>query len=148
MTAAEHRDARPWTLAGWNRRAAHALWDGRIGPAAAEELAVVRLPAYRALAAFLVLVVVAAAVLAVPLAGWPALPAAASLVLTALVVVALGVRPMRRAGVTVRDALTDGAARSAAPLNDGRRFDAWVRRNGAAERLRSEDLAALLRGLR
>lgn len=147
MTAPAHRGPAPWTVAGWNRRAAHRLWDSRLGHAAAEELAAVRLPAYRALAAFLVLVV--AATLALVVAPF-ALPVAVALVGIAVVLVALGVRPLRRAGTAVRDVLaSEGVGpRRSAPLNDGRRFDAWLRRNGLDERLRSVDLAALLRTVR
>ncbi|MCU1475263.1 hypothetical protein, partial [Amnibacterium sp.] len=96
MSTAAHRAPARWTIAGWNHRAAHALWDGRLGASAAEALADVRLPAYRSLAGFLLIVVLAgAALLALP-AGWPVLPVAGSLVALALVAVAVGVRPLRR----------------------------------------------------
>ena len=57
---------------------------------------------------------------------------------------------MRRAGRAVRNAVAgDGAdVRGTAPLNDGRAFDRWVRRNGLDERLRSADVAELLRSNR
>lgn len=150
MSTAAHRAPARWTIAGWNHHAAHTLWDDRLGPSAAEALAGVRLPAYRSLAGFLVLVVVAgAALLALP-AGWPALAAAAALLVPALVIVAIGVRPLRSAGTAVREALVAAGATvdRAAPLNDGRRFDAWVRRNGLGDRVRTGNLAAVLRAVR
>jgi hypothetical protein len=147
MTTAAHRAPSRWTVAGWNRRAAHALWDARLGPAAAEALAAVRLPAYRALAAFLPLVVLAAVALVTLPAGRPALLTSAALLAVGLVLVALGVRPLRRAGAALRDAVGQ-ATGGPAPLNDGRRFDAWVRRNGLEDRLPAADLAAVLRAVR
>jgi hypothetical protein len=150
MSTAAHRAPAPWTIAGWNHRAAHALWDGRLGPSAAEALADVRLPAYRSLAGFLLLIVLAvAALLALP-AGWPVLPVAAALVAVALATVVIGVRPLARAGAAVRDALVAAGATvdRAAPLNDGRRFDAWVRRNGLGDRARTGNLTAVLRAVR
>ncbi|MCU1473329.1 hypothetical protein, partial [Amnibacterium sp.] len=60
------------------------------------------------------------------------------------------VRPLRRAGTAVRDALaaTGATVDRPAPLNDGQRFDAWVRRNGLGDRARTGDLAAVLRAVR
>ena len=150
MSTSAHRGPAPWTIAGWNRRAAHALWDVRIGRAAAEELAVVRLPAYRALAAFVLLLVVAGTALAVLPVRWPVLQIVAALLLLAVAIVAIGVRPMRRASRALRDAVDRMGqdVRGAAPLNDGRAFDAWVRRNDLNDRLRRTDVAALLRSIR
>ena len=148
MSTAAHRAPARWTIAGWNRRTAHRLWDARLGPSAAEALADVRLPAYRALGALLLLVGMAGASLVVLPARWPAVPIAA--VLLAVAVVAAGVRPLRRAGAAVSDAV--GAAGSPAdrpaPLNDGSRFDAWVRRNDLAGPVLAVDLAAVLRAIR
>ena len=120
MSTSAHRPPSPWTIAGWNRRAAHALWDRRIGRAAAEELAVVRLPAYRALAGFLLLLVVAGAALVALPAPWPVLQIVAALLVLAVPIVAVGTRPMRRAGRAVRDAVAvEGPdVRGTAPLND------------------------------
>ncbi len=150
MSTSAHRGPSPLTIAGWNRRAAHALWDRRIGRAAAEELAALRLPAYRALAGFVLLLVVAGAALVVLPARWPVLQIVAALLVLAVLLVGIGTRPMRRAGRAVRDAVAgDGAnVRGAAPLNDGLAFDRWVRRNDLDERLQQADVAALLRSTR
>jgi len=110
----------------------------------------VRLPAYRALAAFVLLLVVAGTALAVLPVRWPVLQIVAALLVLAVAIVAVGVRPMRRAGRALRDAVDRMGqdVRGAAPLNDGRAFDAWVRRNDLNDRLRRTDVAALLRSIR
>ncbi len=115
----------------WNEWAAHRIWDRRIGVDAADRLALVRLPAYRALAAFYGLLALAVVVVfGVP---GPALNlgVAAAVIVFGLVLVARGVAPMRAEGVAFMRRLEDAGqvVDTPAPLNDGGAFDRWVARN-------------------